>query len=180
MNKFQIALSMVNFSGKYGHKIVAKDLVTLISIQVLCAPCCDIALKHQLDAGNVDQPGNLPTPPLVFGRSETGEQLVFVGRCWYYASDSVWSDQQVSSIAAIPEVRETGFSPAKISKVVSSWMGVISGTGVFTTSWTPRFSSEKAVEERAEHDRYKENIAKGWTDLKRWKKEDCCYLWLQG
>ncbi|MFC2519780.1 MAG: (d)CMP kinase [Corynebacterium matruchotii] len=81
MKTIQIAIDGPASSGKSTvAKIVAKDFgYTYLDTGAMYRAATYIALKHQLDAGNVDQLLELLNQhPIRFGRSETGEQLVFV------------------------------------------------------------------------------------------------------
>ena len=82
MKTIQIAIDGPASSGKSTvAKIVAKDFgYTYLDTGAMYRAATYIALKHQLDAENVDQLLELLNQhPISFGRSETGEQLVFVG-----------------------------------------------------------------------------------------------------
>ena len=79
MKTIQIAIDGPASSGKSTvAKIVAKDFgYTYLDTGAINRAATYIALKHQLDAGNVDQllePNN--QHPISFSRSEIGEQLV--------------------------------------------------------------------------------------------------------
>ena len=110
MKTIQIAIDGPASSGKSTvAKIVAKDFgYTYLDTGAMYRAATYIALKHQLDAGNVDQLLELLNQhPISFGRSETGEQLVFVGDV--DITHPIRENEvtnKVSSIAAIPEVRE--------------------------------------------------------------------------
>ena len=110
MKTIQIAIDGPASSGKSTvAKIVAKDFgYTYLDTGAMYRAATYIALKHQLNAGNVDQLLELLNQhPISFGRSETGEQLVFVGDV--DITHPIRENEvtnKVSSIAAIPEVRE--------------------------------------------------------------------------
>ena len=133
-----------------------------------------IALKHQLDAGNVDQLLELLNQhPISFGRSETGEQLVFVGDV--DITHPIRENEvtnKVSSIAAIPEVREKLVS---LQQEIAQQGGIVMDGRDIGTVVLPQAELKiflvASVEERAER-RYKENLSKGIeTDLEVLKKE---------
>ena len=190
MKTIQIAIDGPASSGKSTvAKIVAKDFgYTYLDTGAMYRAATYIALKHQLDAGNVDQLLELLNQhpisfgrllellnqhPISFGRSETGEQLVFVGDV--DITHPIRENEvtnKVSSIAAIPEVREKLVS---LQQEIAQQGGIVMDGRDIGTVVLPQAELKiflvASVEERAER-RYKENIAKGIeTDLETLKEE---------
>ena len=176
MKTIQIAIDGPASSGKSTvAKIVAKDFgYTYLDTGAMYRAATYIALKHQLDAGNVDQLLELLNQhPISFGRSETGEQLVFVGDVdiTHPIRENEMTNK-VSSIAAIPEVREKLVS---LQQEIAQQGGIVMDGRDIGTVVLPQAELKiflvASVEERAER-RYKENIAKGIeTDLETLKEE---------
>ena len=82
MKTIQIAIDGPASSGKSTvAKIIAKEFgYTYLDTGAMYRAATYIALKHQLNEDNVEQLlGLLEQHPISFGRSEAGEQLVFVG-----------------------------------------------------------------------------------------------------
>ena len=176
MKTIQIAIDGPASSGKSTvAKIIAKDFgYTYLDTGAMYRAATYIALKHQLDAGNVDQLLELLNQhPISFGRSETGEQLVFVGDV--DITHPIRENEvtnKVSSIAAIPEVREKLVS---LQQEIAQQGGIVMDGRDIGTVVLPQAELKiflvASVEERAER-RYKENIAKGIeTDLETLKEE---------
>mgnify|MGYP001789900093 CR=1 FL=1 len=178
MNTHKIAVAVDGPAGAGKSsisKIVAKKLGYLyIDTGAMYRAATYIALKHQLDAGNVDQLLELLNQhPISFGRSETGEQLVFVGdvEITHPIRENEVTNK-VSSIAAIPEVREKLVS---LQQEIAQQGGIVMDGRDIGTVVLPQAELKiflvASVEERAER-RYKENIAKGIeTDLETLKEE---------
>ena len=176
MKTIQIAIDGPASSGKSTvAKIVAKDFgYTYLDTGAMYRAATYIALKHQLDAGNVDQLLELLNQhPISFGRSETGEQLVFVGdvEITHPIRENEVTNK-VSSITAIPEVREKLVS---LQQEIAQQGGIVMDGRDIGTVVLPQAELKiflvASVEERAER-RYKENIAKGIeTDLETLKEE---------
>ncbi|VRQ39765.1 ATP-dependent Clp protease, ATP-binding subunit ClpX [Streptococcus pneumoniae] len=111
--------------------------------------------------------------PISFGRSETGDQLVFVGDV--DITHPIRENEvtnHVSAIAAIPEVREKLVS---LQQEIAQQGGIVMDGRDIGTVVLPQAELKiflvASVDERAER-RYKENIAKGIeTDLETLKKE---------
>ena len=176
MKTIQIAIDGPASSGKSTvAKIVAKDFgYTYLDTGAMYRAATYIALKHQLNAGNVDQLLYLlDQHPISFGRSEAGEQLVFVGDV--DITHPIRGNEvtnKVSSIAAIPEVREKLVS---LQQEIAQQGGIVMDGRDIGTVVLPQAELKiflvASVEERAER-RYKENIAKGIeTDLETLKDE---------
>ena len=176
MKTIQIAIDGPASSGKSTvAKIVAKDFgYTYLDTGAMYRAATYIAIKHQVDAETVDQLLHLlDQHPISFGRSEAGEQLVFVGDV--DITHPIRENEvtnQVSSIAAIPEVREKLVS---LQQKIAQQGGIVMDGRDIGTVVLPQAELKiflvASVEERAER-RYKENIAKGIeTDLETLKEE---------
>ena len=176
MKTIQIAIDGPASSGKSTvAKIVAKDFgYTYLDTGAMYRAATYMAIKHQVDAETVDQLLRLlDQHPISFGRSEAGEQLVFVGDVdiTHPISENEVTNQ-VSSIAAIPEVREKLVS---LQQKIAQQGGIVMDGRDIGTVVLPQAELKiflvASVEERAER-RYKENIAKGIeTDLETLKEE---------
>ena len=111
--------------------------------------------------------------PISFGRSETGEQLVFVEMM--DITHPIRENEvtnHVSAIAAIPEVREKLVS---LQQEIAQQGGIVMDGRDIGTVVLPQAELKiflvASVDERAER-RYKENIAKGIeTDLETLKRK---------
>jgi len=156
MKTIQIAIDGPASSGKSTvAKIVAKDFgYTYLDTGAMYRAATYIALKHQLDAGNVDQLLELLNQhPISFGRSETGEQLVFVGdvEITHPIRENEVTNK-VSSIAAIPEVREKLVS---LQQEIAQQGGIVMDGRDIGTVVLPQAELKiflvASVEERAEH-----------------------------
>ena len=176
MKTIQIAIDGPASSGKSTvAKIVAKDFgYTYLDTGAMYRAATYIALKHQLNAGNVDQLLYLlDQHPISFGRSETGEQLVFVGDV--DITHPIRENEvtnKVSSIAAIPEVREKLVS---LQQEIAQQGGIVMDGRDIGTVVLPEAELKifliASVEERAQR-RYKENLEKGIpTDFEILKQE---------
>ena len=176
MKTIQIAIDGPASSGKSTvAKIVAKDFgYTYLDTGAMYRAATYIALKHQLDAGNVDQLLELLNQhPISFGRSETGEQLVFVGdvEITHPIRENEVTNK-VSSISAIPEVREKLVS---LQQEIAQQGGIVMDGRDIGTVVLPQAELKiflvASVDERAER-RYKENLERGISaDLEVLKKE---------
>ncbi|MGX7073511.1 (d)CMP kinase [Falseniella ignava] len=165
MKTIQIAIDGPASSGKSTvAKIVAKDFgYTYLDTGAMYRAATYIALSHQLDSENVDQLLELlDQHPISFGRSETGEQLVFVGDVdiTHPIRENAVTNQ-VSGFAAIPAVREKLVS---LQQKIAQQGGIVMDGRDIGTVVLPQAELKiflvASVEERAER-RYKENIAKG-------------------
>ena len=176
MKTIQIAIDGPASSGKSTvAKIVAKDFgYTYLDTGAMYRAATYMAIKHQVDAETVGQLLHLlDQHPISFGRSEAGEQLVFVGDV--DITHPIRENEvtnQVSSIAAIPEVREKLVS---LQQKIAQQGGIVMDGRDIGTVVLPQAELKiflvASVEERAER-RYKENIAKGIeTDLETLKEE---------
>ena len=176
MKTIQIAIDGPASSGKSTvAKIVAKDFgYTYLDTGAMYRAATYMAIKHQVDAETVDQLLHLlDQHPISFGRSEAGEQLVFVGDV--DITHPIRKNEvtnKVSSIAAIPEVREKLVS---LQQEIAQQGGIVMDGRDIGTVVLPQAELKiflvASVEERAER-RYKENIAKGIeTDLETLKEE---------
>ena len=165
MKTIQIAIDGPASSGKSTvAKIVAKDFgYTYLDTGAMYRAATYIALKHQLNAGNVDQLLELLNQhPISFGRSETGEQLVFVGDV--DITHPIRENEvtnKVSSIAAIPEVREKLVS---LQQEIAQQGGIVMDGRDIGTVVLPQAELKiflvASVKERALR-RYRENQEKG-------------------
>ena len=163
MKTIQIAIDGPASSGKSTvAKIVAKDFgYTYLDTGAMYRAATYIALKHQLDAGNVDQLLELLNQhPISFGRSEIGEQLVFVG------------DVEITHPIRENEVTN---KVSSIQQEIAQQGGIVMDGRDIGTVVLPQAELKiflvASVDERAER-RYKENIAKGIeTDLETLKEE---------
>ena len=118
MKTIQIAIDGPASSGKSTvAKIIAKDFgYTYLDTGAMYRAATYMALKNQLGVEEVEALLSLlDQHPISFGRSEAGEQLVFVGDV--DITHPIRENEvtnYVSAIAAIPEVREkTSFSPTR-------------------------------------------------------------------
>ena len=177
MKTIQIAIDGPASSGKSTvAKIIAKDFgYTYLDTGAMYRAATYMALKHQLGVEEIEELlALLDQHPISFGRSETGEQLVFVGDV--DITHPIRENQvtnHVSAIAAIPEVREKLVS---LQQEIAQQGGIVIGTvAILGTVVLPQAELKiflvASVDERAER-RYKENIAKGIeTDLETLKEE---------
>ena len=167
MKTIQIAIDGPASSGKSTvAKIIAKDFgYTYLDTGAMYRAATYMALKNQLGVEEVEALlALLAQYPISFGRSETGEQLVFVG--------DVDMTNHVSAIAAIPQVREKLVS---LQQEIAQQGGIVMDGRDIGTVVLPQAELKiflvASVDERAER-RYKENIAKGIeTDLETLKEE---------
>ena len=164
MKQIQIAIDGPASSGKSTvAKIIAKDFnYTYLDTGAMYRAATYLALRNHLTENDADKIVTLlETYSVSFGRSENGEQLVFVG-----------VTNNVSWVAAIPEVRE---KLVHLQQLIAAQGGIVMdgrdiGTVVLPDAELKIFLVA-SVEERAER-RYKENLEKGIpADLETLKKE---------
>ncbi len=176
MTQIKIAIDGPASSGKSTvAKIIAQNLgYTYLDTGAMYRSATYLALKNGVSV--MDEEGIiqlLKQYPISFGRSESGEQLVFVGDVdvTHPIRDNEVTNN-VSAVSALPKVRETLVAlQQKIAKQGSIIMdGRDIGTVVLPDAELKIFLIA-SVEERAER-RYKENIAKGIeTDFESLKEE---------
>ena len=176
MKTIQIAIDGPASSGKSTvAKIIAKDFgYTYLDTGAMYRAATYMALKNQLEVEEIEELlALLDQHPISFGRSETGEQLVFVGDV--DITHPIRENEvtnHVSAIAAIPEVREKLVS---LQQEIAQQGGIVMDGRDIGTVVLPQAELKiflvASVDERAER-RYKENIAKGIeTDLETLKEE---------
>lgn len=176
MKTIQIAIDGPASSGKSTvAKIIAKDFgFTYLDTGAMYRAATYMALRNQLGVEQVEELlALLDQHPISFGRSETGEQLVFVGDV--DITHPIRENEvtnHVSAIAAIPEVREKLVS---LQQEIAQQGGIVMDGRDIGTVVLPQAELKiflvASVDERAER-RYKENIAKGIeTDLETLKEE---------
>ncbi|MBP2622479.1 (d)CMP kinase [Streptococcus oricebi] len=176
MKEIQIAIDGPASSGKSTvAKIVAKDLGYIyLDTGAMYRAATYLALKHQLTAEDSREIIELlEEHPIGFGRSEAGEQLVFVGDVDVtHAIRENEVTNNVSWLAAIAEVRE---QLVALQQRIAGQGGIVMdgrdiGTVVLPEAQLKIFLIA-SVEERAQR-RYKENLSKGIeTDFETLKKE---------
>lgn len=176
MKTIQIAIDGPASSGKSTvAKIIAKDFgYTYLDTGAMYRAATYIALKHQLEDENVEQLLELlDQHPISFGRSEAGEQLVFVGDVDItHPIREHEVTNRVSAIAALPAIRK---KLVNLQQEISQKGGIVMDGRDIGTVVLPQAELKvflvASVDERAER-RYKENIAKGIeTDLETLKEE---------
>ena len=176
MKDIRIAIDGPASSGKSTvAKIIAKDFgYTYLDTGAMYRAATYMALRNQLGVEQVEELLDLlDQHPISFGRSETGEQLVFVGDV--DITHPIRENQvtnHVSAIAAIPQVREKLVS---LQQEIAQQGGIVMDGRDIGTVVLPHAELKiflvASVEERAER-RYKENVEKGITaDLELLKKE---------
>ena len=176
MKTIQIAIDGPASSGKSTvAKIIAKEFgYTYLDTGAMYRAATYIALKHQLNEDNVEQLlGLLEQHPISFGRSEAGEQLVFVGDV--DITHPIRENEvtnHVSTIAAIPVIRE---KLVALQQEIAQKGGIVMDGRDIGTVVLPQAELKvflvASVDERAKR-RYKENMAKGIeTDLEKLKEE---------
>ena len=176
MKTIQIAIDGPASSGKSTvAKIIAKEFgYTYLDTGAMYRAATYIALKHQLNEDNVEQLlGLLEQHPISFGRSEAGEQLVFVGDV--DITHPIRENEvtnRVSTIAAIPVIRE---KLVALQQEIAQKGGIVMDGRDIGTVVLPQAEVKvflvASVDERAKR-RYKENMAKGIeTDLEKLKEE---------
>ncbi|WP_247938427.1 (d)CMP kinase [Streptococcus gordonii] len=176
MKQIQIAIDGPASSGKSTvAKIIAKDLgYTYLDTGAMYRAATYLALQHQLTAADTEDIIRLLDGYSVsFGRSESGQQLVFVGDV--DVTNPIRENDvtnNVSWVSAIPEVREKLVS---LQQQIASQGGIVMdgrdiGTVVLPDAELKIFLVA-SVDERAER-RYKENLERGISaDLEVLKKE---------
>ena len=176
MKQIQIAIDGPASSGKSTvAKIIAKDFnYTYLDTGAMYRAATYLALRNHLTENDVDEIVTLlETYSISFGRSENGEQLVFVGDV--DVTHPIRENEvtnNVSWVSAIPEVRE---KLVHLQQLIAAQGGIVMdgrdiGTVVLPDAELKIFLVA-SVEERAER-RYKENLEKGIpADLETLKKE---------
>lgn len=176
MKQIQIAIDGPASSGKSTvAKIIAKDFnYTYLDTGAMYRAATYLALRNHLTENDADKIVTLlETYSISFGRSESGEQLVFVGDV--DVTHPIRENEvtnNVSWVAAIPEVRE---KLVHLQQLIAAQGGIVMdgrdiGTVVLPDAELKIFLVA-SVEERAER-RYKENLEKGIpADLETLKKE---------
>ena len=176
MKTIQIAIDGPASSGKSTvAKIIAKDFgYTYLDTGAMYRAATYIALKNQISP---DEPSQLlellEQYPISFGRSEDGEQLVFVGDV--DVTNPIRENEvtnTVSAFAAIPAVRE---KLVALQQEIARQGGIVMDGRDIGTVVLPQAELKiflvASVDERAER-RYKENLSKGIeTDLETLKEE---------
>ena len=176
MKTIQIAIDGPASSGKSTvAKIIAKDFgYTYLDTGAMYRAATYMALRNQLGVEQVEELLDLlDQHPISFGRSEIGEQLVFVGDV--DITHPIRENEvtnHVSAVAAIPQVREKLVS---LQQEIAQQGGIVMDGRDIGTVVLPQAELKiflvASVDERAER-RYKENIAKGIeTDLETLKEE---------
>lgn len=176
MKQIQIAIDGPASSGKSTvAKIIAKDFnYTYLDTGAMYRAATYLALRNHLTENDADKIVTLlETYSVSFGRSESGEQLVFVGDVdvTHPIRDNEVTNN-VSWVSAIPEVRE---KLVHLQQLIAAQGGIVMdgrdiGTVVLPDAELKIFLVA-SVEERAER-RYKENFEKGIpADLETLKKE---------
>ena len=176
MKQIQIAIDGPASSGKSTvAKIIAKDFnYTYLDTGAMYRAATYLALRNHLTENDADKIVTLlETYSVSFGRSENGEQLVFVGDV--DVTHPIRENEvtnNVSWVAAIPEVRE---KLVHLQQLIAAQGGIVMdgrdiGTVVLPDAELKIFLVA-SVEERAER-RYKENLEKGIpADFETLKKE---------
>ena len=176
MKQIQIAIDGPASSGKSTvAKIIAKDFnYTYLDTGAMYRAATYMALRNHLTENDVDEIVTLlETYSISFGRSENGEQLVFVGDV--DVTHPIRENEvtnNVSWVAAIPEVRE---KLVHLQQLIAAQGGIVMDGRDIGTVVLPEAELKiflvASVEERAER-RYKENLEKGIpADLETLKKE---------
>lgn len=176
MKQIQIAIDGPASSGKSTvAKIIAKDFnYTYLDTGAMYRAATYLALRNHLTENDADKIVTLlETYSVSFGRSESGEQLVFVGDVdvTHPIRDNEVTNN-VSWVSAIPEVRE---KLVHLQQLIAAQGGIVMdgrdiGTVVLPDAELKIFLVA-SVEERAER-RYKENLEKGIpADLETLKRE---------
>ena len=176
MKQIQIAIDGPASSGKSTvAKIIAKDLnYTYLDTGAMYRAATYLALQHQLAAADVSEIIKLLDDySISFGRSEDGQQLVFVGDV--DVSHPIRDNEvtnNVSWVSAIPEVRE---KLVALQQQIAKQGGIVMDGRDIGTVVLPEAELKifliASVEERAQR-RYKENLEKGIpTDFEILKQE---------
>ena len=165
MKQIQIAIDGPASSGKSTvAKIIAKDLnYTYLDTGAMYRAATYLALQHQLTAADVSEIIRLLDEySISFGRSEDGQQLVFVGDV--DVSHPIRDNEvtnNVSWVSAIPEVRE---KLVALQQQIAKQGGIVMDGRDIGTVVLPEAELKifliASVEERAQR-RYKENLEKG-------------------
>lgn len=176
MKTIQIAIDGPASSGKSTvAKIIAKDFgYTYLDTGAMYRAATYVALQHQISPDQSSQLLELLDQyPISFGRSESGEQLVFLGDV--DVSHPIRENavtNAVSSFAAIPAIRE---KLVALQQEIAQQGGIVMDGRDIGTVVLPQAELKiflvASVDERAER-RYKENLSKGIkTDLETLKEE---------
>lgn len=176
MKTIQIAIDGPASSGKSTvAKIIAKDFgYTYLDTGAMYRAATYIALQHQINPEESTQLLDLLDQyPISFGRSEDGEQLVYVGDV--DVSHPIRENtvtNAVSAFAAIPAIRE---KLVALQQEIAQQGGIVMDGRDIGTVVLPKAELKiflvASVDERAER-RYKENLSKGIeTDLETLKEE---------
>ena len=176
MKTIQIAIDGPASSGKSTvAKIIAKDFgYTYLDTGAMYRAATYIALQHQINPEESSQLLDLLDQyPISFGRSEDGEQLVYVGDV--DVSHPIRENtvtNAVSVFAAIPAIRE---KLVALQQEIAQQGGIVMDGRDIGTVVLPKAELKiflvASVDERAER-RYKENLSKGIeTDLETLKEE---------
>ena len=176
MKTIQIAIDGPASSGKSTvAKIIAKDFgYTYLDTGAMYRAATYIALKNQISPEEPSQLLELLEQyPISFGRSENGEQLVFVGDV--DVTNPIRENEvtnAVSVFAAIPAVRK---KLVALQQEIAKQGGIVMDGRDIGTVVLPQAELKiflvASVDERAER-RYKENLSKGIeTDLETLKEE---------
>lgn len=176
MKQIQIAIDGPASSGKSTvAKIIAKDLkYTYLDTGAMYRAATYLALQHQLTAVDISEIIKLLDDySISFGRSEDGQQLVFVGDV--DVSHPIRDNEvtnNVSWVSAIPEVRE---KLVALQQQIAKQGGIVMDGRDIGTVVLPEAELKifliASVEERAQR-RYKENLEKGIpTDFEILKQE---------
>jgi len=176
MKQIQIAIDGPASSGKSTvAKIIAKDLkYTYLDTGAMYRAATYLALQHQLTVADISEIIKLLDDySISFGRSEDGQQLVFVGDV--DVSHPIRDNEvtnNVSWVSAIPEVRE---KLVALQQQIAKQGGIVMDGRDIGTVVLPEAELKifliASVEERAQR-RYKENLEKGIpTDFEILKQE---------
>ena len=176
MKTIQIAIDGPASSGKSTvAKIIAKDFgYTYLDTGAMYRAATYIALQYQINPEESSQLLDLLDQyPISFGRSEDGEQLVYVGDV--DVSHPIRENtvtNAVSAFAAIPAIRE---KLVALQQEIAQQGGIVMDGRDIGTVVLPKAELKiflvASVDERAER-RYKENLSKGIeTDLETLKEE---------
>lgn len=176
MKTIQIAIDGPASSGKSTvAKIIAKDFgYTYLDTGAMYRAATYIALQHQINPEESSQLLDLLDQyPISFGRSEDGEQLVYVGDV--DVSHPIRENtvtNAVSAFAAIPAIRE---KLVALQREIAQQGGIVMDGRDIGTVVLPKAELKiflvASVDERAER-RYKENLSKGIeTNLETLKEE---------
>ena len=176
MKTIQIAIDGPASSGKSTvAKIIAKDFgYTYLDTGAMYRAATYIAIQHQINPEESSQLLDLLDQyPISFGRSEDGEQLVYVGDV--DVSHPIRENtvtNAVSAFVAVPAIRE---KLVALQQEIAQQGGIVMDGRDIGTVVLPKAELKiflvASVDERAER-RYKENLSKGIeTDLETLKEE---------